>query len=147
MVRGEKMSFEVKHVCMVVRNLEKAMEQLRSLWNIGPFRFIDSDHPEGIVHGKRTHYKGKLAFAQAGPIEIELIEPTEGESIWWEFLRTKGEGVHHLGVFVPDLDKELASYKEKGIRVLQSGETKDIKLAYMDTEAVAGVVVELLQKK
>jgi len=141
------MQLDIKHVCLVVRDLEKAMEQLRSLWDIGPFRFIDSDHPEGIVRGKNIHYTGKLAFAKAGDIEIELIEPREGDGIWWEFLRNKGEGVHHFGIFVPNLDKELARFKEKGIRVLQSGESEHVKLAYMDTEGMLGVVIELLQNK
>ncbi len=141
------MQLDIQHVCFVVKDLEKAMERFRSHWGIGSFRLLDSDHPEGIVHGKNVHYKGKLAFAQAGTIEIELIEPTEGESIWWEFLRANGEGVHHLGVYISDLEKELAMYKEKGIEVLMSGETDHVKLAYMDTKATAGVIVELLQKK
>ena len=141
------MELDVSHVCFVVKNLEKAMERFRSLWNIGPFRFIGSDHPEGIVHGKNIHYRGKLAFFKAGPIEIELIEPTEGESIWQEFLRTQGEGIHHLGVVVPDLDKELDSFKEKGIGILMRGESEHVKLAYMDTASTAGIIVEIIQNK
>ncbi len=141
------MQLDIQHVCFVVGDLEKAMERFRSYWGISPFRLLDSDHPEGIVHGENTPYKGKLAFAQAGPIEIELIEPTEGESIWREFLRTQGEGLHHLGVFVSNLDQELAMYRDKGIGVLMKGETDHVKLAYMDTRATAGVIVEILQKK
>ncbi len=141
------MELDIKQVCIVVKNLEKAMEKLRSIGEMGPFRFIDLDLPEGIVHGEKTHYKGKLAFAQVGPIGIELIEPTEGESIWWEFLLKKGEGVHHFGIFVADLDKELARFKEMGIGVLQSGETERTKFAYVDTEGIAGVIFELLQNK
>ncbi len=141
------MQLDIQHVCFVVRNLEEAMKRYRSYWSLGPFRLLDSDHPEGIVHGKNIHYKGKLAFAQAGPIEIELIEPTEGDSIWWEFLRTKGEGLHHIGVYVSNLDEELALYQDKGIGILMRGETDHVKLAYMDTSATAGVVVEILQKR
>lgn len=141
------MQLDIKHVCLVVSDLEKAMDTLRSLWEIGPFRFIDSDHPEGIVRGENVHYKGKIAFAKTGDIEIELIEPTEGESIWREFLRNKGDGVHHLGMYVKDLDKELARLKEEGIRVLQSGETEHVRIAYMDTENILGVIIELLQNK
>ena len=141
------MQLDIAHVCIIVRDLERAMECYRSIWGIGPFRSFDSDHPDGIVHGKKVHYSGKVAFAQAGPIEIELIEPGKGESIWWEFLHAKGGGVHHVGVFVSDLHKELAKYEEKGIGVLQTGETERIKLAYLDTEAIAGIMVELLEKK
>ncbi len=138
---------EIGHVAIVVRDREKAIQQLQSLSGIGPFRLFDSDHPEGMVRGKRTYYKGKIAYAQAGAIEIELIEPGEGESIWWEFLRAKGEGVHHLGMHVSDLDKELARFEKMGIGVLQYGETAHIRIAYMDTEGIAGVILELLQSR
>jgi methylmalonyl-CoA/ethylmalonyl-CoA epimerase len=145
--RRRGMQLDIAHVCIIVRDLERAMERFRSIWGTGPFRVLDSDHPDGIVHGKKIHYSGRVAFAQAGPIEIELIEPGEGESIWWEFLRDKGEGVHHVAVFVPDLQEEMAKYKEKDIEVLQTGETERVKLAYMDTKAFGGVIVELLEKK
>lgn len=141
------MQLQIAHVCIVVSDLEAAMERFRSLWAIGPFRVFDSEHPTGTVHGKETRYKGKIAFAQAGPIEIELIQPGEGESIWWEFLRRKGEGVHHVGVFVPDLHEELLQYQKKGIGPLQTGETERVKLAYLDTERIAGMIVELLERK
>jgi len=139
--------FEIKQVGIVVRDREKAMQQFSSLLGTGPFRLLDLDQPEAIVHGKRTHCGAKLAFAQAGPIEIELIEPVEGESTWSEFLRAKGEGVHHLGIWVPDINKELARFTEMGIGTLQSGEDEHVRFAYMDTEGIAGVIIELLQSK
>ena len=116
---------EIEHVCIVVRDRGKAMQRFSALTGAGFSRVFDVVHSEGIVYGKKTHFEGKLAFAQVGPTEIELIEPVKGESIWGEFLRTKGEGVHHLGIFVPDLDKELARFEELGIGVLQYGEGPD----------------------
>jgi len=138
---------EVQQVGIVVRDREETMRQFRSLLGIGPFRVFNLDQPEAIVHGKRIHCGAKLAFAPAGPIEIELIEPGEGESIWSEFLGTKGEGVHHLGIWVSDLDKELSRFTEMGIGTLQSGEDEHVRFAYMDTEGVVGVIIELLQNK
>ena len=75
------------------------------------------------------------------------IEPGEGESIWREFLNTRGESVHHLGVFVSDLDKEITNYQKNGIGILQTGENERVKLAYMDTEKISGIIVELIEKK
>jgi methylmalonyl-CoA/ethylmalonyl-CoA epimerase len=137
----------IEQVGIVVKNREKAMQTLTSIWGIGPFRLLDCDLPDGVVRGKKTHCKAKLAFAQAGPIEIELIEPEEGESTWGEFLRDRGEVVHHVGTWITDMDKEIADCREKGVGVLQYGDDKDAKFAYLDTEPTVGVIIELLQHK
>ena len=138
-------TLEVRQVGIIVKNMEKTMQQIHSILGIGPFRLLTA--PEAIIHGKKVHSEAKLAFAQSGLIEIELIEPVKGESIWLKFLRTRGEGVHHFGIFVPDIDKELAKYKKMGIGVLQSGGDEYVKYAYMDTEGIIGVIIELLQAK
>jgi len=146
-ITKEARPFRIEQVGIVVRNREEAIKKFSSLWGIGPFRLWDVDLPEGIVRGKNTHCRAKLAFAQAGPIEFELIEPGEGETTWSEFLRRKGEGVHHVAMWVDDIAKELESYRKDGVAVLQFGDDKDTKFAYMDTETTAGVIFELLQHK
>jgi hypothetical protein len=138
---------EIKQVGIVVKDREKSIEQIRSLLGVEAFRIVDLDLPEAIVRGKRTRCRAKLAFAQVGPLEVEFIEPGEGESIWSEFLEARGEGVQHLGIFVPDLDRNLARLRELGIQELQSGEDDHVRFSYLDTEAIVGVIIELLQLK
>ena len=138
---------EIVQVGIVVKDLEKTIRQLASLWNVGPFRFLEVDLPDAIFHGKETHLRAKLAFAQVGPVELELIEPGEGENIYEEFLRAKGEGVHHLKIPVSDIESEVSRLKERGIGVLQSGNNPDVSFAYMDTEGIIGVILEVLQRK
>ena len=74
---------EIDQVCLVVRNMEKTIKQLNLLMNIGPFEIRENDRPDDIVHGRRTRVQAKLGFAQAGAVELELIEPGEGENIYW----------------------------------------------------------------
>ena len=143
---GER-SFEIDQVCLVVRDLEKTVDRLQDLANLGPFQFKETDRPQAVVHGKKTHVRAKRAYTQAGPMELELIEPGEGENIFWEFLHDKGEGVHHFGILVPDMDAELKRFKAKGIGVLQSFESPHTRIAFLDTEGVVGVILELRQRK
>jgi len=139
---------EIKQVGMVVKDMQKAIRQISALWAIGSVKYLELDLPDATVRGETVRLKAKLAFAQVGPVELEWIEPGEGENIYWEFLRNKGEGVHHLGVFVTDIESELARFKEMGIEVLQSGTGPDgTSFAYMDTERICGIIVELLQHK
>lgn len=138
---------EVDQVAIVVRSIENTIRQLSSLWNIGPFEIRELDVPDAVVHGKKTRIRAKLAFAQAGRVQLELIEPGEGENIYQEFLRAKGEGLHHLGIRVSDIESEVSRLKAKGIDVLQSGNTPRVSFAYLDTEGITGLIFEFLQFK
>lgn len=142
-----KKPLEIVQVAFVVRNIEATIEKLNSLWEVGPFDIRKVDVPEAIVHGRKAHVRARLAFAKAGPIDLELIEPEEGDNIYWEFLRDKGEGVHHLKIPAGDFENELAFVKEQGIEVLQSADTDRASYAYLDTEKVAGVIFEILKRK
>ncbi|HUJ89461.1 MAG TPA: VOC family protein [Syntrophorhabdales bacterium] len=149
MEKGQKKCtpLEIEHVCIAVRDREKAMERFSAVLGANFPRVFDVVFPDGIVHGRRKEYEGKLAFSGAGGMEIELIEPGKGPSIWREFLRAKGEGVHHIGAFVTDLNEELARFEEMGIGVLQRGEDEHVKFAFMDTEGIIGVILEILERK
>jgi hypothetical protein len=48
---------------------------------------------------------------------------------------------------VLDLAAEIAQYAEKGIGVIQTGESERVTFAYMDTQPSTGVLVEILQNK
>jgi methylmalonyl-CoA/ethylmalonyl-CoA epimerase len=102
----------------VVRNLDRAIEHLTSL-GLGPFRIRMSTHPSGLVRGKKAYYKVRVAMSQQGPVQLQLIEYLEGETIFEEFLREKGEGLHHIAFKVGDLSAALAKSVSNGMDVLQ----------------------------
>jgi len=138
---------KVDQVCLVVKDLKKSVAKLESLMNIGPFEFKETDQPDAVLRGEKTHVRAQRAYAQAGPMELELIEPGEGDNAFREFLRDKGEGVHHFGVLVSDMEVELARFREQGVAVLQSWESARTRIAYLDTEGILGVILELRQRK
>ena len=51
-------------------------------------------------------------------VQYELIEPVFGNSLFSKFLETKGEGIHHLGFFVTDIDKEITKLVEKSFKII-----------------------------
>ncbi len=82
-----------------------------------------------------------------GQVELELIEPGEEESLWREFLDTRGEGINHLGFFVDDIDKESTELEKKGFRVLYSSRFQNGGGAtYFDTAKIGGILMELIQR-
>jgi len=145
-------NWKFHHVAVVVRDMNKAIAFYQSL-GIGPFpTFIGPEGPITLtgktVQGKPTDYEIDLRHAEGGmgDLVFELIEPLEGDTPVKEFLEKKGEGIHHLGFFVDDLEKETAEMAEKGFAITQTGETPTVKWVYFDTDKVGGAAIELMQK-
>ena len=63
----------------------------------------------------------KLAFAQAGGVQIELVQFVEGPSIYRDWLEERGEGLHHLNFLVDDIDETADLLTKQGFPSLQSG--------------------------
>lgn len=89
--------------------------------------------------------KLKFVFFQVGEVQLELIQVLKGENIHSKFLKERGEGIHHLGFFVDDLEKELEAFKREGFEVLWRSEIGMTKFAYLDTEKTFGILLELIQ--
>lgn len=93
---------------VVVADVDQATRNLREIFGIGPFRVIDWP-PEGrmdiqkFYHSEPANFTARMAFTELGPVELELIQPVSGESIWADFLREKGEGIHHIRFNVNDI--------------------------------------------
>jgi len=142
---------EISQVAVVVKDLRKAMENYWKTLGIGPWSVYTFAPPalrEPSIRGKPVPYSMRLALTKAGSVELELIEPLEGPSIYKEFLAKRGEGLHHLGFLVDDLDNALAAFKKMGIDVLMSGRWGDVsEYYYMDTEAVLGIIYEIIKRK
>ena len=103
------------HICLLVRDVEKAAQNFAKAFSIGPFTATPYETPtsKGMVHGKPQGYKLKFANAKIGPITLELVEPVEGNSVLTEFLKERGEGLHHLAYRCPPpIDEELAKWKK-----------------------------------
>ncbi len=94
---------------VVVADVDQATRNLSEIFGIGPFRVIDWP-PEGrtdiqkFYYGKPGNFTARMAFTELGPIELELIQPVSGESIWADFLREKGGGIHHIRFNVDDIN-------------------------------------------
>ena len=119
-------------VGVVVRDVDKTVEFLSSTFGIGPWRIMEVSRSEDEIRVGDGPYKLKLAFAQLGLFELELIQVLEGKTIWSDFLETKGEGLHHIGFHVPNMDELVSKMQQQGVGVLQSGFGQGRGYAYMN---------------
>lgn len=142
----------IDQVCIVVRDLHQAMERYWTHAGIGPWRvytYGESLVRERNYRGEPADYEFLVAFAQTPTVMLELIQPLRGPTIYDEFLARHGEGIHHFGMFVPNLAKAVAEARELGFEVIQSGvgtgPRGDGGFAYLSTETTFSALFELIE--
>ena len=138
---------KIFQICAVVNDVEGTAQQFTSL-GLGSFTRLPYNHKF-----TQTQYKGKtvdggaiILATDVGGVEFELIQPLDGQSAWHEFLEKRGEGLHHLSFLVDDIDKEEENLVRQGINVIQKGRHDNGGYSYFETDAIGGVVFELLQR-
>ncbi len=136
----------VEQVGIVVQDVDRAAEQLTALFGWGPFR-IREVAMQGFTYGNRQgDCRLKMAFARSGPVEIELIQVLDGETPHSEFLRRKGEGLHHLRFRVDNYDELLSQLSREGVQPAFHQVLPGLaSFAYLDTDRIGGVTFELFQ--
>ncbi|WP_260472711.1 methylmalonyl Co-A mutase-associated GTPase MeaB [Edaphobacter aggregans] len=63
------------------------------------------------------HEKVRTAMLPLGESRVELLEPTEEESVIGRFLAKRGEGLHHIAVQVEGIDAMFERLTAQGVRL------------------------------
>ena len=129
----------VDQISIAVKDIDKVIETLSSMFGLGPWTFLDLSGTDA----KGRSWKARVAHTYLGPVDIELVQPVEGRIVQSRFLDTFGEGLHHLGFFVDDVDGEVSNLLALGAKLL----IKDPgRFAYLETGGPSGVIFELMQR-
>ena len=91
----------------VVRDTDETARYYEQVFGVGPWSIMVGETTDCTNRGKPATIRGKIGVTQVGPVQFELIQILEGESIHSEFLRERGEGLHHVGFHVRDLEARL----------------------------------------
>jgi len=134
---------------IVVRDLKKSIQLYKELLGISEWdeMTLPSDLFTSLIYnGKQVE---KACFltgtAMAGPMQIELIQPVEGDLPYSDFLKEHGEGLHHVGhIYVPDMVKAVSDFEARGFPCVFAGDA-GVKFAYVDMTKSLGVIIELIE--
>jgi methylmalonyl-CoA/ethylmalonyl-CoA epimerase len=130
---------------VVVKDIDKTVKRLAEL---GVAPFIEGTPPEGAeglyYQGKPLVSSSKALLGRIGDMEIELNQPEDKpNNPWSEYARTKGEGIHHLGFQVDDVEEGVKQLVSHGAEVMCEGKINGkIGSAYVDLK-VGNIVFEL----
>ncbi len=142
----------VSQIGVVVRDMEKAVSYFSSLFDIGPFTVYDWTPDKHWVREEPSHLKLRMGKVMWGNVELELIQPLEGESLHTDFLETCGEGLHHLGFNVVNYDVVFERFLQEGFKPLMRAESYVaaykgyLKACYFDTRRIGGIIFEIIWK-
>lgn len=139
----------VSQVAWVVEDLEDAIERYSKTLGIGPWEvhYIEPpEHREMSYRGRETECAFAVGYATIDDIEIEFVEPLDGDSIHQDFLDEHGEGIHHLACFeFEEVSEVVNAFENAGIPVVQDGKWHDRHYMYFDTqEMLDGMYFETL---
>jgi methylmalonyl-CoA epimerase len=127
---------KIDHLGIAVRSLDQAL----AFW----------EQQLGLTVSMRETVaieKVNVAMLPLGEPRIELIEPTEPDSVIGKFLEKRGEGLHHVAVKVPDLAAAVGRLRAAGARLLnepRAGAGGHL-YVFVHPSSTGGVLLELIQ--
>jgi catechol 2,3-dioxygenase-like lactoylglutathione lyase family enzyme len=114
----------INQVALVVKNLEKTALDYWNILGIGPWDIYEWTAPlvyDRKYHGKPAWGRDRIAVTDVGGVQLELCQPVEGGSIYRDFIKEHGEGLHHVNFFVDNVDETAEILVKQGFPSLQSG--------------------------
>jgi methylmalonyl-CoA/ethylmalonyl-CoA epimerase len=137
----------VVQIGIIVKDVEKTASAYAGVFGIprpAVVPIADDSFANTTYHGQASQAKGKAAFFDLGPVQMELIEPLGAPSTWEEFLRTNGEGIHHIAFKTQDMGAAREFLASKGMETVQHGGWDGGQYAYVDCSKQLGTILELL---
>lgn len=137
---------KLHHVGFIVKDVKKTINTLSAI-GIGPFEAAPmKDLSDREYRGKRVRSSSDVWFAQLGQVNLELVQPLEGESLQKETLERKGEGIEHLGFFVDNLWEKVDQLVQRGCKVVASARgPQGGGWAFLQVETNGGLYIELVE--
>jgi hypothetical protein len=131
----------------VVNDLDEAMWRWIKSHNVGPFYVLRHARMEDLRHrGVPVEVDASFAMAQAGPIQIELVQQHNiGPSAYRDSIPAGQEGFHHACYVAQDYDAELRHFATQGCEPAMAGRFGEMQFCYMDTRRLVGFMTEIIE--
>jgi hypothetical protein len=131
----------------VVEDLLRVAERWASVYGVGPFHVMPRVEAPCTYRGAKSAVDVQVAVAQAGPVQIELIEQFCDRPSVYRDLFGKGEsGFHQVCTVTRDYDAKRAHYERQGYALACELAAKSQRIAFFDTVADFGFFTEVAEE-
>ncbi|MCB2230718.1 methylmalonyl-CoA epimerase [bacterium] len=133
----------LSHVGIAVKSLDEAITHYTAITGSKP-----------IMVTEVADQKVRVAMFSSGGEHtggrIELLEATSPDSPIAKYLEKRGSGLHHICIYVDDIEARLSALKAAGYRLIDESPrvgAEGNRIAFVHPSAGDGVLIELEEKK
>ncbi|WP_433598287.1 VOC family protein [Nocardia sp. CA-135953] len=138
----------VDQLGFVVEDIEETMAFWNETMGVGPFFYLERSATSNLYYrGEKTQVVSSTALAQAGGVQIELIQLRNDTPSAYRDMNPYGPGaLHHVGYFVEDYEAESAARRDNGLELVQWGDAGPrVHFCYYADPVRQGLLVELIE--
>ncbi|MCX6835650.1 MAG: methylmalonyl-CoA epimerase [candidate division Zixibacteria bacterium] len=132
----------ISHVGIAVENLDAAIRRYRLLLGVDPVHVVDvPDQKVRVAIFPASGYPGG---------RFELLQATSSDSLIARFISKRGEGLHHLCIYVDDVGLKLEELKAAGLQLIDESPrigAEGNRIAFVHPGGANGVLIELEERR
>ncbi|MCX5907959.1 MAG: VOC family protein [Deltaproteobacteria bacterium] len=129
----------IDHIGVAVRDVAKSLPLYQKI--LGAKLVVKS---EFTLKGNRT----QAAYLKVGDGLIALDGAVEPDGFMAQFIEKRGEGLHHIGIVVDNLDEFIRELEAKGVRIPHRESVSPLRREILlSPKDLAGVVFQVIEWK
>jgi hypothetical protein len=125
----------------VVDDIVAAARRWAEVHGVGPFLISPVIESQMVVAGTAAPLSIQVGLAQAGPVQIELIQQHDDRP---SIFRDWANPFHQLATITDDVDGRVRHLQECGYELVGEIMTPELKVGYVDTTADFGFYSEIV---
>ena len=125
----------VGHLGIVVKDIDVSLKALSKVIDI---------QSEAIK--KFSEKKLKCAVVELGGIALEFIQDSSEDGMMTQFIKEKGDAIHHFCLLTDNIEDDVEALKQRGIEMLDQTPRIGLrgkKIAFTKPSALNGITIEL----
>ena len=138
------------HVGIACRDLRRAIDMYRETFGLGVVS-LEENEEQGVREAMLAVGPAGFTGASSGSLGvgyIQLLEPLAPDTPVGRFIARRGEGIHHVGYGVANIEEALVTVAGTGIRLVDERPrhgSMGASIAFLHPADLGGVLTELVQ--